>query len=145
MNGIECALVGKLMKPGEQKKSKSGNPWCSVSLLVGEGDAGTWVRVAAFGEMADAVARLDKGSSLYVEGRLSLQTWTAAVGVEKSGLNVTATRVEALGQIGRRRVSDDNAHRRPAASAAKADYARPTETDARPAGRDPVRQDAIPF
>ena len=144
MNGIEAAFVGKLMKPGELKTSKAGKAWCSVSLLVGEGDAGMWVRIAAFGEMAEAVARLDKGSNLYVEGRLTLQSWTAADGVERSGLNIAASRIEPLGQIGRRRPAD--AQRKGAISDAKASYAKPYDTDARPAGRDPLNGgDAIPF
>lgn len=145
MNGqIECAITGRLAQEVQLRTSKSGKPWASLSIAVGADDDVQWVRCACFGETAEQAAKIVKGATVYIEGKIRLDRWEKD-GEAKAGLSVTASIVMALGQIGRRRVSDDNAQRRPARSAAKADCARPAEADARPAGRDPVRQDAIPF
>jgi single-stranded DNA-binding protein len=43
---------------------------------VGEGDELTWVSVSVFEEKVRALAGLAKGVEVYVEGRLSLNSWT---------------------------------------------------------------------
>ena len=64
---------------------------------------GQWVRVGHFGDDAEELAqRLVKGTDVYVEGRLKLNTWTIQDGSQRSGLNVTAWKLEPLGQIARR-------------------------------------------
>jgi single-stranded DNA-binding protein len=69
---------------------------------VGEGDEVTWVSVSVFEEKARTLAGLAKGVEVYVEGRLSLNTWTGRDGAERTGLSVSAWQVTPLGQIGRR-------------------------------------------
>lgn len=40
---------------------------------------------------------------MYVEGCLSLNTWTSRDGAERTGLSVSAWRIEVLGRIGKSR------------------------------------------
>ena len=58
---------------------------------------------SVFEEKARALAGLAKGVEVYVEGRLSLNTWTGRDGAERTGLSVSAWQVMPLGQIGRRK------------------------------------------
>jgi single-strand DNA-binding protein len=103
--GVECAFVAFLPSaPDALRTSAAGKPWLSFNCGVGEGDAVQWVRVACFGPRAVELSQvLVKGSKVYVEGRLTLQTWTGKDGQQRHGLNVAAWRVEVLGQIGRQR------------------------------------------
>jgi single-stranded DNA-binding protein len=41
-----------------------------------------------------------KGTEVYCEGRLRLESWTGRDGRERTGLSVTASRVDVLGRIG---------------------------------------------
>jgi hypothetical protein len=66
---------------------------------VGEGGEPTWVSVAVSEEKARVLTGLAKGVEVYVEGRLSLNTWTGRDGAERTGLSVSAWRVEVLGGL----------------------------------------------
>ena len=103
MKGIHCALQGRLGEDVELRNSAAGKDWCRLSVGVGEGDDLTWVSVAVFEEKARALAGLKKGSEVYIEGRLSLDTWTGKDGQQRTGLSVSAWRVEVLGRIGKSR------------------------------------------
>ena len=103
MRGIQCAFTGKLGQDAELKTSKSGNPWLSFSVAVDEAseESTTWIRIAVFGELATRLhPELKKGTEVYCEGRLKLDSWTGRDGRERSGLSVAASRVEVLGGIG---------------------------------------------
>lgn len=111
MNGIEVACEGRIGKLGELRTSQGGKPWCSMSIVVGKDDGATWLSVVVFGEQAEAIAKLEKGARVYVEGRLTLNTWKAPDGTDRTGLKVTAFTVQPMGQIG---------HRKPARASGKA-------------------------
>ena len=49
-----------------------------------------------------------KGDRVYVEGHLSLATWQDSEGKPRSGLAVSAWKVEKLGNIGRNRAKQDD-------------------------------------
>jgi len=126
MNGIECAFTGTLASLPDLKTSKAGKPWCALLVRVGDGEGAQFVRVACFGDAAETAATLAKGSSVYVEGRLTLNQWTDQNGGERHGLSVAANVVQPLGQIGRRRPQPA----REAPSAAS-HWQRPLDHDAR--------------
>ena len=63
----------------------------------------TWVSVTVFEEKARALAGLTKGAEVYVEGRLTMNTWEGKDGQPRTGLSVSAWRVEVLGKIGKSR------------------------------------------
>jgi len=108
MNGIHCALTGRLPADAELKYTSTGKALLNFSLAVDdakhkEGDATEWVRVTVWEEQAERLAdRLKKGSEVYVEGRLKLNAWNTADGEQRTGLNVSAGTCEVLGAIGRK-------------------------------------------
>src|SRR5262245_34158361 len=107
MNTIECALEGRAAVRPELRTSANGVPWCRLSVAVGRGDEVQWVSVIAFKEIAaHAVAVIEKGSVLYVEGSLRMTRWTGRDGVERYGLEVVAFKLIPLQQIGHRRPSN---------------------------------------
>lgn len=124
MNHVEVALVGRVSQEPQVRESKAGKPWCAVNVGVGEGDAVQWVKVLAFGDLAATAGGLAKGVNVYVEGRGKVELWTTKTGEARATMSVTATRLDVLGRIGRRRpAAEARAHR----SSAAADHARPLD------------------
>jgi single-strand DNA-binding protein len=153
MNGIECCFEGRLAADPELRTSKAGRPWLSCRVAVGEGDTVTWIKVAVFVKAEELAAVLAKGSRVYVEGAIRLETWTDREGKERTTLAVGAWRCEPLGLIGRQRPArPKSGPRAPSDSAAengrhaspKRDWQAPAATDARPATGAPV-EELIPF
>lgn len=106
MNGIQTAFEGKLGKDAEFRHVKGGElPMVAFSVAVNEGeDNAQWVRVALFGSEAEAMAhRLTKGTKVYCEGKLTLNTWEGKDGQQHTRLNVSAWTVQPIGQIGKRK------------------------------------------
>ncbi len=108
MRGIETAFWGVLGKDPELKTSKGGNPFASMNVVITVGkandgkDVSQWVRVACFGEVAKAIAaRCKKGDRIYCEGTLTLNSWNAADGEVRHGLNIAAWKVEKVASIGK--------------------------------------------
>jgi single-strand DNA-binding protein len=86
---IEAAFIGTLGRDAESKTSKTGRSYLRLNVRTGEGDNATWVSITCFDEKAIEVAdKLVKGAKVYVEGKLSLDTWEAADGSKRSGLSV---------------------------------------------------------
>lgn len=127
---IECAFTGRLTAEPVPRTSKSGKAWLPLSLAVGSGDAVQFVSVALFGDCVPELAsRLHKGDRAYVEGKITLRTWTDKDGRERAGLSVSCFHVVPIGQIGRRRQvkpKASTARAAPSASdAAQRDWQRP--------------------
>jgi single-strand DNA-binding protein len=112
VRGIETAFWGTLGGDPELRTSKSGKTYCAMSVAVTVGhdedgkDVTQWLRVACFGATArEFAARASKQDCVYVEGNLTLNTWTnKTTGVQRSSLNVAAWRVERVSNIGKSRV-----------------------------------------
>jgi single-stranded DNA-binding protein len=98
---IEAALFGTLGRDAERKTSKNGKPYLRLNIASGEGDATQWVSATVFDERAIAVADgFVKGARVYLEGKLSLNEWTASDGTTRTGLSVLSWHCR-LSQIGR--------------------------------------------
>jgi len=110
VTGIECAFSGRLGRDAELKHVKDGTlPLLTFTAAVDqqhqtEDSPATWVRVVMFGDEAQELAqRLLKGVKVYVEGKLEASIWHPENGgAARLNLNVTATTVQPIGQIGRR-------------------------------------------
>lgn len=103
-DNIETAFSGRVGVEPTMRTSRNGKPWCSFTVAIGADDATEWISIAVFGDRAEEISgALPKGTRVYVEGRLSLKRWADRDGAERSGLQVAATLVQPLGQIGRRR------------------------------------------
>jgi hypothetical protein len=89
MSGIQAAFMGELSRDAESKTSKSGKTYVRLNIRVSDNDAAQWINVNLFGDCAvDLMSKaLLKGQAVYVEGRLSLDTWEAADGSKRSGLS----------------------------------------------------------
>jgi len=99
--GIETAFLGTLGKDAEPKTSKTGKPYLRAGVRVGDGEGAQWVNVTAFDPEAIATAdKFVKGSRVYVEGRLTLDTWTLEGGEKRSSLSCLSWHCR-LAQIGR--------------------------------------------
>ena len=99
MRGIECCFIATLSTDPVLKTGKNGKQFCNFSCTVAvENGDPQWANVICFGENAEQIAETaKKGDRVYVEGVLSLATWTNAEGESRSGLAVSATKVQRLG------------------------------------------------
>jgi single-stranded DNA-binding protein len=136
---IECALFGTLGRDAEAKTSKTGKAYVRLNVRVGDGDAGQWITGTVFDtEAIGAADKLVKGARVYIEGRLTLDEWTAQDGAKRHGLSVMSWHCR-LAQIGRNKTKREKPT--PAASgrerAARSDYA--------PIGGGADLDDSIPF
>lgn len=113
MKGIECTFFGSLGKDVELRMAKSGKAWASLAIVVdtGEQDAdgrhkAQWIKVSVFGEVAERLANATKGTRLYTEGWLTLDTWNDKAGEVRHGLSCAAFTCQRDGSsnIGRNRV-----------------------------------------
>jgi single-stranded DNA-binding protein len=90
----QIAVRGRLGGDPERPTAASGVDWCSVSLAVDLNDnrtedgPATWMRVVAFGRVAETLARHCKGDLLAVSGRLQVGRWKTAEGVDREPLRV---------------------------------------------------------
>jgi single-stranded DNA-binding protein len=98
---IECAFFGSLTKDAELKTSKNDRQYLRCNVRVENGAKSEFINTTVFD--ADAIANANKlktGSRVYIEGRLSLDTWTGQDGTAKTGLSCMSGHCR-LSQIGR--------------------------------------------
>ena len=100
MAGInKVILVGNLGAKPEIKYASNGNAVSNLSIATSESwtDKSTgekqerteWHRVSLFGKLAEIAAQYtDKGSKVYVEGKLETRKYTDNAGIEKYATNV---------------------------------------------------------
>jgi single-stranded DNA-binding protein len=104
MPSIEVAFLGTVVKDAAPKVSAAGKKYMRLNMRVGDSDNCQWVMVTVFGDTVDEIAGYAvKGMPLYIEGRLTLDTWKAQDGTDRSGLSVAAWRCKPP-EIGRRKV-----------------------------------------
>jgi single-stranded DNA-binding protein len=122
MSAIEAALFGTLGRDAEPKTSKTGKPYLRLNIACGEGEATQWVGAMVFDERAIAVAdKLVKGARVYVEGKLSLNEWTAQDGVTRTGLSIMSWHCR-LSQIGRAKIKTEKPKPAPRAAGGADDF-----------------------
>jgi single-strand DNA-binding protein len=124
MSSIEVALFGTLGRDADPKTSKNGKAYLRLNVACGEGDATQWVSAMVFDERAIAVAdKLVKGARVYLEGKLSLNEWTASDGTTRTGLSVMSWHCR-LSQIGRAKAKSEKpkATQQPAPASAGAEF-----------------------
>jgi single-stranded DNA-binding protein len=101
MSGIEAAFFGALGRDCDSKTSKAGKSYLRLNVRVGDGEATHWISVMAFDLRAlEQVDKFVKGASVYVEGKLRLDEWTAQDGTKRHGLSVMSWHCR-LAEIGR--------------------------------------------
>ena len=104
---IEAALWGTITQSGELRTSANGNSYGMTSLVVDSGnrdndgkDLPAFVKIFAFGTLANVAANLKKGGQAYAEGRLGCGLWQPENGATRLNLTLKVTKLEPT-QIGR--------------------------------------------
>lgn len=104
MKGIECALIGRLTRDAELRRSQAGREWMWMTLIVGEGDGEQHLTVGSWSHTIHELAPvLTAGTELYIEGKIKLRSWEADDGTTRSSLSVQASVVQPLALIGQKK------------------------------------------
>ena len=77
-------FVKDLAKDGFMHVAEAAPEGSSLSCCLSR-ETAQLIRVAAFGAMAEAVAKLEKRGSVYVEGQMTLNTWQSSSGEQRTG------------------------------------------------------------
>ena len=151
MAGInKVILVGNLGAKQEVKYASNGNAISNLSVATSESwtDKSTgqkqerteWHRVSLFGKLAEIAGQyLDKGSKVYVEGKLQTRKWQDQNGQDRYTTEVVVSGFNGTLQMLDRR--DDSSSSTPSADVTEKDQAVPSIT---PVSKDEFEDD-IPF
>lgn len=103
-------LVGRLGRDPESRSTGGGSKVTNLSLTTdeqwtdqrGERQKQTeWHRVSVFGKQAESCERyLQKGSQVYVEGRIQTREWQDKTGAKRTSTEVVASNVKFLDRQG---------------------------------------------
>ena len=104
MSFAKGVLIGNLGGAPEFRHTPGGDGVCNFSVAVneyrGKGEARTqtttWFRVNVWGKLGEVCAQLEKGAKVYLEGRLSIRSYTDRSGHTRDAVEITAERVEFL-------------------------------------------------
>lgn len=138
-------LMGNLTRNPELRKTPAGTPVSDLGLAVNEKyrsktgevvESVCFADVVVWGRQAETCGQyLEKGSPVFVEGRLQLDQWKTDSGEKRSRLRVKADRVQFLGKS-----------RNASAGGMQADVADARdEQEATEAVKGGDRNDAMPF
>jgi single-strand DNA-binding protein len=102
-NVNKAIVVGRLGQDPELRNTKSGTAVCNFSVATnrykkgGEKGETDWHNVTAWDRTAENCKEyLRKGSEVYVEGRMELQTWEDKEGVERQKTVIVAYNVQFM-------------------------------------------------
>ncbi|MCE5268495.1 MAG: single-stranded DNA-binding protein [Planctomycetaceae bacterium] len=154
-------LIGNLTRDPELRYLQSGTAVSDIGLAVSEkrkNANGEWIEdtvfvdVTLWGRTAEVAGEyLSKGSPVFIEGRLKLDSWEGQDGQKRSKLKVTCDRMQLIGAKGQGRQGGPNNGPRPAGrqnQPSQSQYSQPAPPDdyqdAPPAG-EPSAGDDIPF
>ena len=151
MAGInKVILVGNLGTKPEVKNASNGNAICNLSVATSESwtDKSTgqkqerteWHRVSLFGKLAEIAGQyLDKGSKVYVEGKLQTRKWQDQNGQDRYTTEVVVSGFNGTLQMLDRR--NDSSSSASSEDVTVKDQAEPSIT---PVSKDEFEDD-IPF
>ncbi len=99
-----CIFIGNAGRAPQVRTTADGTEVASFSLAVStwkaDGEAKgepIWLRIVAFGKLADTVEKIvKKGSLILVAGRLSLRDYTTKDGKEKTAIEIIAQTIQHL-------------------------------------------------
>ncbi|MBK9497395.1 MAG: single-stranded DNA-binding protein [Xanthomonadales bacterium] len=98
----QCNFIGRLGKDPETRYAPSGDAICNFTIAVGwkskESEGAEWVRISAFGKLAEICGQyLKKGSQVFVSGKFSTRKWTNKDGVDQYTTEIRADQMQMLG------------------------------------------------
>jgi single-strand DNA-binding protein len=135
-------LIGNLTRDPELRYIPSGMAVTDIGLAVNDKrknaqgewvDEVTFVDITLWGRTAEVASEyLSKGSPLFIEGRLKLDTWETD-GQKRSKLKVVCERMQLIGAKGEGGRGGSGggapAGRQPAAARAQSEYSQPAPAD----------------
>lgn len=97
----KAILVGNLGRDPELKEVGSKLKVCNFTLATTESVNGVkkteWHNIVAWNRAAEVLAQyLQKGSKVYIEGRIQRQDWTPDDGIKRSRTDIVVERFEFL-------------------------------------------------
>ncbi len=100
-----CEFIGRLGKPPEIRYSANGDAIANFSIACGwkskEKESTEWIRITAFGKLAGICGDyLQKGSQVYIAGRMTTRKWQNKDGVDQYTTEVVADQMQMLGGRG---------------------------------------------
>ena len=120
-------LIGNLTRPPELRYTPSGTAVADLRLAVNNDyttqsgerrQEACFLTVIVWGKQAESCSEyLDKGSQIFVEGRLQIRDWEGKDGQKRTTTEVVAQRVQFMS-----RTKGAGAGRAPAAAAASPDF-----------------------
>lgn len=98
----QCSFIGRLGKAPETRVTPNGDAVTNFSIACGwktKTKEGTeWVNVSAFGKLAEICGQyLDKGSQVFVQGKMKTEKYEDKSGVTKYSTKIAADTVQFLG------------------------------------------------
>ncbi len=106
MSFNKIIIVGNLGKDPELRYTPQGTAVCNFSMATNEKrrdksgeqqDITTWFRVTLWNKQAETASKyLQKGTQVYIEGRLKLDEWTDRDGNVRQTLDVTGTDMQFI-------------------------------------------------
>lgn len=100
-------LIGNLGKDPETRYMSNGDAVSNISIACSETwkdkngekqEKTEWVNVVFYKKLAEIVSQyLNKGSQIYVEGRLETRKWTDKNGIDRYTTQVIASEMRMLG------------------------------------------------
>jgi single-strand DNA-binding protein len=99
----QCNFIGRLGADPETRYMASGDPVTNFRIACGwktkDKEGAEWVSITAFGKLAEICGQyLNKGSQVFVSGRMTTEKFTDKNGVEKYSTKIIADRVQMLGK-----------------------------------------------
>ena len=132
-------VSGNLGRDPELKTSNNGTEYCTFSIAIRDWrnkDAPTWLQVVLFGKSASYAAKLAKGDSVYLSGRLVVDEYVDKQGVNRKSAKIIASEVEGRSASGNGSVPSGSFDQSVGSMLDK-----PAETPA----AQPITDDDIPF
>ena len=104
----QCNFIGRLGGSVELRHLPNGDPVASFSIAVGDSwkdktsgekqESVEWVRIVAWRQLADVCAKyLEKGSQVFISGRLQTRKYKDKDGQDKYTTEIIADRMQMLG------------------------------------------------
>src|SRR5687767_12694637 len=103
----KAQIIGNVGREPEQRYTQQGTQIATFSVAVNNrrrnpdgsfSEETEWYRVTAFGRLADVCLQyVQKGSQVFVDGRLRMDRWTGQDGQPRYTLDVVASDVQFIG------------------------------------------------
>jgi len=99
----QCSFIGRLGKDVELRVTAAGDAVCNFSIACGwktKTKEGTeWINISTFGKLAEICGQyLEKGSQVYVQGKMKTDKFEDKSGVTKYSTKISADTVQFLGK-----------------------------------------------